>query len=56
VHQDSVLRAITDDGAFRVIAVDTTATVRGALAVQKAATAELAQTFGDLLTGSVLVR
>ena len=51
-----MLRAITDDGAFRVIAVDTTATVRGALAVQKAATAELSQTFGDLLTGAVLVR
>lgn len=56
VHQDTVLRAITDDGAFRVIAADTTATVREALKVQKAATAELARTFGDLLTGAVLVR
>jgi len=56
VHEDKVLRAITDDGAFRVIAADTTATVRGALAVQKAATAELARTFADLLTGAVLVR
>ena len=56
VHTDSVLRAITDDGAFRVIAADTTATVREALAVQKAATAELARTFADLLTGAVLVR
>lgn len=56
VHQDSVLRAITDDGAFRVIAADTTATVRGALQAQKAPTAELARTFGDLLTGAVLVR
>jgi molecular chaperone Hsp33 len=56
VHEDKVLRAITDDGAFRVIAADTTATVRGALAVQKAVTAELARTFADLLTGAVLVR
>jgi molecular chaperone Hsp33 len=56
VHQDTVLRAITDDGAFRVIATDTTATVREALLAQKPATAELARTFGDLLTGAVLVR
>jgi molecular chaperone Hsp33 len=56
VHQDTVLRAITDDGAFRVIAADTTATVREALGVQRASTAELARTFADLLTGAVLVR
>jgi molecular chaperone Hsp33 len=56
VHNDSVLRAITDDGSFRVIACDTTATVRGALAAQKAETAELTRTFADLLTGAVLVR
>jgi molecular chaperone Hsp33 len=56
VHQDSVLRAITDDGAFRVIAADTTATVREAIDAQKPATAELARIFGDLLTGAVLVR
>jgi molecular chaperone Hsp33 len=56
VHEDTVLRAITDDGAFRVIAADTTATVREALKVQKPATGELARTFGDLLTGAVLVR
>jgi molecular chaperone Hsp33 len=56
VHEDTVLRAITDDGAFRVIAADTTATVREALLAQKPATAELARTFGDLLTGAVLVR
>ena len=51
-----VLRAITDDGAFRVIAADTTATVRGALAAQKVQGAELVRTFADLLTGAVLVR
>lgn len=55
-HQDNVLRALTDDGAFRVIAADTTATVRAALAAQRPATAELARTFADLLTGAVLVR
>jgi len=56
VHEDTVLRAITDDGAFRVIAADTTATVRGALAAQKAEGVELVRTFADLLTGAVLVR
>lgn len=56
VHQDNVLRAITDDGAFRVIAADTTATVRGALAAQKPEGSELIRTFADLLTGAVLVR
>lgn len=56
VHQDNVLRAITDDGGFRVIACDTTATVRGAIAAQKPSTAELTQIFADLITGAVLVR
>ena len=56
VHQDNVLRAITDDGGFRVIAADTTATVRGAIAKQKPATVELTRTFAELLTGAVLVR
>lgn len=56
VHDDSVLRAITDDGAFRVIAADTTATVRRAIEVQEPPTAELARLFADLLTGAILVR
>ncbi|MBX3186626.1 MAG: Hsp33 family molecular chaperone HslO [Labilithrix sp.] len=56
VHTDNVLRAITDDGAFRVIAADTTATVRGALQAQQVKTRELTRTFADLLTGAVLVR
>lgn len=51
-----MLRAITDDGAFRVVAVDTTATVRGAIAAQKVKPQELVRTFSDLLTGAVLVR
>ncbi|MDB4943429.1 MAG: hypothetical protein JWP97_2963 [Labilithrix sp.] len=56
VHNDNVVRAITDDGGFRVIACDTTATVRGAIAAQKPATPELTRTFADLITGAVLVR
>ncbi len=56
VHHDTVLRAITDDGAFRVIAADTTATVRGALEAQQPEGLDLVRTFADLLTGAVLVR
>ncbi len=56
VHEDTVLRAITDDGAFRVIAADTTATVRGAIDAQKVQGHELVRTFADLLTGAVLIR
>ena len=56
VHHDTVLRAITDDGAFRVIAADTTATVRGALEAQQPEGVDLVRTFADLLTGAVLVR
>jgi molecular chaperone Hsp33 len=56
VHSDNVLRAITDDGGFRVLACDTTATVRGAIEAQKADTPELKRLFADLLTGAVLLR
>jgi molecular chaperone Hsp33 len=56
VHEDNVLRAMTDDGAFRVIAADTTATVRGAIEAQKPEGIELTRAFADLLTGAVLVR
>lgn len=56
LHEDTVLRAITDDGAFRVIAADTTATVRGAIEAQKARSLDIVRTFGELLTGAVLVR
>jgi molecular chaperone Hsp33 len=52
---DSVLRAITNDGAFRVIVARTTETVRGAIAAQQGS-GRTAQWFGDLLTGSVLYR
>lgn len=52
---DTVLRAITDDGAFRVITARTTQTVRGAVAAQ-GVTGSTARHFGDLLTGSILFR
>ena len=51
---DRVLRAITDDGAFRVITVRSTETVRGALAAQKPGKAS--KIFADLITGAILVR
>jgi molecular chaperone Hsp33 len=52
---DTVLRAITDDGAFRVITARTTGTVRGAIEAQNA-TGQTARHFGDLLTASILFR
>jgi molecular chaperone Hsp33 len=52
---DSSLRAMTDDSAFRVMAVNTTQTVRDALAHQPAS-GVTRKSFGDLLTGAVLVR
>jgi molecular chaperone Hsp33 len=52
---DTVLRAITDDGAFRVITARTTQTVRGAIEAQ-GVTGRTARHFGDLLTGSILFR
>ena len=52
---DTVVRAITEDGAFRVIAARTTETVRGAVAAQ-GARGVTAEHFGELLTGAVLIR
>ncbi|HEU4411868.1 MAG TPA: Hsp33 family molecular chaperone HslO [Polyangiaceae bacterium] len=52
---DTVLRAFTDDYAFRVVAARTTALVRRAIESQRAE-GETARTFADLLTGTVLVR
>ncbi len=46
---------MTDDGAFRVIAVRTTETVRGAGAAQEV-TGDVRRLFGELLTGGVLLR
>jgi molecular chaperone Hsp33 len=53
--KDSVLRAITDDGAFRVIVARTTETVQSVLTAQSAQ-GETARHLGDLVTGSVLFR
>jgi molecular chaperone Hsp33 len=52
---DSALRAITDDGAFRVITVRTTDTVRRMLAAQSLWGAE-AQQLAEVATGAILVR
>jgi molecular chaperone Hsp33 len=52
---DTVLRAITDDGAFRVITARTTQTVQSAIEAQ-GVTSSTARHFGDLLTGSILFR
>jgi molecular chaperone Hsp33 len=55
LRTDSVVRAITKDGAFRVVAARTTETVRGAIGAQSAAGA-VAKHFGELITGAILVR
>ncbi len=52
---DRVLRAITDDGGFRVITTRTTDSVRAAVAAQ-GATGTTALRFAELLTGAVLYR
>lgn len=53
--QDSAFRAMTNDSAFRVMAVNTTLTVREALQRQEAK-GLTRKIFGDLLTGAVLIR
>ncbi|HMJ13452.1 MAG TPA: Hsp33 family molecular chaperone HslO [Polyangiaceae bacterium] len=53
--QDRVLRAMTDDGAFRVITARTTETVRRAVEAQQAS-GSTARNFGDLITGAILYR
>jgi molecular chaperone Hsp33 len=52
---DNALRAVTDDGAFRVITVRTTDTVRRMLAAQSLWGAEARQ-LADLVTGATLLR
>ncbi len=52
---DLVIRALTDEGSFRVLTARTTETCREALARQKAS-GLTARHFGDLITGTVLVR
>ncbi|TKD01391.1 Hsp33 family molecular chaperone HslO [Polyangium fumosum] len=52
---DKVIRAMTNDGAFRVITALTTETVRGAIASQNAK-GTVAGRFGELVTGALLIR
>jgi len=52
---DSCLRAITDDGSFRVMVARTTQTVRD-VAEAQGARGTTAQNLGDLLTATVLFR
>ncbi|HEX6242681.1 MAG TPA: Hsp33 family molecular chaperone HslO, partial [Polyangiales bacterium] len=52
---DVVIRALTDDGSFRVLTARTTQLCKEAVRLQKAS-GETARHFGDLLTGTVLVR
>lgn len=52
---DSVLRAMTDDGAFRVITARTSETVRGTMTAQ-GADGNMARTLGELVTGAILYR
>ena len=54
-QQDGALRAMTDDGAFRVVTVRTTDTVRRTLEVQRAK-GQTAEVLGELVTGAILVR
>jgi len=52
---DNVIRVMTDDHAFRVIACDTTETCRAILDVQKAH-GEVARALGELCTATILLR
>jgi molecular chaperone Hsp33 len=52
---DHVMRAVTEDGAFRVVAVHTTSTARGAAQAQ-GAKGDVARNFAKLVTATILVR
>ncbi len=54
-RRDVAVRAMTDDGSFRVVAVDVTQTARDAIAAQRAAGRDAAH-FAELITGAVLFR
>jgi molecular chaperone Hsp33 len=53
--RDAAVRAMTDDGAFRVVTVRTTDTVQRMLELQTHTTGN-ARHLGELITGAVLVR
>jgi molecular chaperone Hsp33 len=52
---DRIVRAITNDGGFRVITARTTDTVRGVIEAQ-AVSGDTARRLGEVVTGAVLVR
>jgi molecular chaperone Hsp33 len=52
---DVALRAMTDDHAFRVVAVDTTRTAAGVVAAQ-GASGETARVLAELVTATILMR
>lgn len=54
-EKDAVLRAMTDDGAFRIVAARTTDTVKGVVAAQNLSGA-IASDLADLVTSAVLYR
>lgn len=54
-NSDRVIRAMTDDGAFRAVVASTTSTVSGVLDAQET-TGQTSRVFGDLVTGTVLFR
>ncbi len=54
-RQDNVQRAMTDDGAFRIIAARTTETVRGVVAAQRLE-GDDARALGALVTAAILYR
>lgn len=54
-ENDHVLRALTNDGSFRVITARTTNTVQGAIRAQ-GASGRTAEHFAELLTGAVIIR
>ncbi len=54
-ERDAVMRAMTNDGAFRIVAARTTDTVRGVIAAQKLSGA-VASDMADLVTAAVLYR
>ena len=55
MKKDKVMRAITEDGAFRIIVARTTQLVSEAIRLQEV-TGETADLFGSLLTGTILTR
>ena len=54
-NKDFVFRAMTDDGAFRIMTIRSTQTVRDAAATQDAVATSLVQ-LGEAITSAVLVR